>query len=657
MSESLQKTSQTLPKDRDTLGWILQQHAFREERSAAMRWMRWTMADAYARGFREFKLVDPNFAVVQSHVLTQDGKLPIEVTKMLDVVNKTIGLMGSQDFRPLALRNQTSRDSIRQRSFTQVVADSITPATQLEEAVARFLYLLCSLGCCGIAKHVTDNEVVGLTAEDEVIHPRELFPWPSLGWNYANQRGLVRQRLFPLSALRDHYRIKEETIKRMYVYDKIIGERTDMERYNSENFLAGPAQIGTFDSPGPGQKTVERFVKLREMWVDGPRGTCSRYIVSSGSHIIEDRDYTKFACYTPIGVARFMETGSFYGAGMYDLLFSMVREFEKMIQQLIHNVKNLDKFPLALIPHGTIHERIAFKDTGDGMRFVGYSPDPSMLGQSAIPRPLKLEPPNSGQMPGNVAKFLGDMLEQMSPVRDLLSQKGRVDSMSGLQYLDEQTQRTTVLASASTARAFGQAYKSATALAVQEMLTSQRALPVADLSTDIAGATIDFDSGNVTLTQNTTPDLSRIDFTIRGDMPQSTVARKAEAKEMAQRYPDGNIRLAVWAFKNNVNFDIDMSREQAAHDTVTMNILRLYGDGETPGQLVLTPFTEYPDIQIYELRAFMSSPKMRMGVASKDVIDAFADYHQQLLMYGPGVLPEQMPDPTLMPQGAQGPPQ
>jgi hypothetical protein len=89
-----------------------------------------------------------------------------------------------------------------------------------------------------------------------------------------------------------------------------------------------------------------------------------------------------------------------------------------------------------------------------------------------------------------------------------------------------------------------------------------------------------------------------------------------------------------------------MGEEQSAYESVVRNILMLFGDGENPGQIILTPHTVLPALQGRVLNAFMSSPKMAM--ASPTVQDEFKKYREFLMMSMGMVLPEGVPSPEEM---------
>ena len=193
------------------------------------------------------------------------------------------------------------------------------------------------------------------------------------------------------------------------------------------------------------------MANVRELWLDGPRGTCSRYIITCGNYTILDEDYSDVEVYCPVGVARFLENGSFYGAGMFDLLFGINRELERLLKSLFNNVRDTDRYGYLVMPAGSWNERAATKEIGKGLRVVPYEPD--VMADNF--RPFAVQPYNSGEMPGRVAQMAVERMTALNPIKDLVAEKGRVDSASGLQFLDEQINRAITTSSRNVERAFG----------------------------------------------------------------------------------------------------------------------------------------------------------------------------------------------------------
>ena len=374
--------------------------------------------------------------------------------------------------------------------------------------------------------------------------------------------------------------------------------------------------------------------------MDGPRGTVSRYIVSSGDVVLEDRDLSEVETYCPIGFARFMDNGTFHGAGLFDLMFGIVREMERLMKSLFNNVRDIDKYGVLVMPQGTMNERAVMRDIGKGLRYVSYSKD-ALLGDDF--RPMVIQPFNAGDVPGKVAQFAKSVSDSLSPVQDLLAEKGRVDSASGLQFLDEQISKAMTNPTSGVQAAFGGMYKSLVANASREMLLSDRALPVNRLTLDLAGAVIDPEEGTVNFKRNPIPNFSQISFTVRDTTPKSEVVRKQEAMGLLRAGMTDPEGVKLLALKEGLDFALWMEEEKSAYESVIRNVLLLYGDGTTTQQIVLTPHTTRPDLQLRVLSAFMANPIM--SLSSPAVQDAFKAYRESLISFMGQSLPAMVPNP------------
>jgi aminopeptidase-like protein len=104
--------------------------------------------------------------------------------------------------------------------------------------------------------------------------------------------------------------------------------------------------------------------------------------------------------------------------------------------------------------------------------------------------------------------------------------------------------------------------------------------------------------------------------------------------------PEG---VKLFALKEGLDFAIWMEEEKSAYESVIRNILLLYGDGVTTQQIVLTPHTCRPDMQLRVLSSFMANPVM--GMASPEVQDAFKSYRESLISFMGQSLPAMVPNP------------
>jgi hypothetical protein len=189
-----------------------------------------------------------------------------------------------------------------------------------------------------------------------------------------------------------------------------------------------------------------------------------------------------------------------------------------------------------MIPQGTINERAAMREVGQGLRYLPYSKD-AMMGDDF--KPVVIQPFNAGDVPGKVAQFAKTIADGLSPVQDLIAEKGRVDSASGLQFLDEQISKAMTNPTSGVQVAFGTMYRAVVAKAAGQMLVSKRALPVNKLTTELAGAVINPETGTRVVRAEPAPELLADQLYGHGHRSQERGCKEAGGHEHAPGRPDG----------------------------------------------------------------------------------------------------------------------
>ena len=630
-----------LTKNPKALAETIATHVNREESRLSYRRATWLVAAHYLAGVRQFDQFDPDSGHVRWSWTTQTGELEFQSTELLSHIDRIQGRLMSSDFRPLVQRIGNSLPALRERAIAQVIADSMVGEQQLEDAKRDFGYIFTALGSCGITGHVVDHPTIGLTSDLEVVHPTELFPFPSIGYDHTKVMGLLRQRWVPLSWLQDRYGGKiKKNLKDMDWMTIQSGERLDPEMNESAPY-AHSFRLNWGHGAGvpDGQPDEMDVVKVRELWLYGHKQTVSRHIITSGQYTIEDLDLSGLEVYCPIGFARFMDNGTWHGAGAFDLLFPLVREAEKMIKQLFFNTRDMDRYGVLVMPQGSFNANSMLRDIGRGLRVCPWEPDP--ISESF--RPFSIPPFNSGDIPGRTAAFAQDQIDRVNPIRDLIQEKGRVDSAVGLSFLDEQINRAMTSPTQGIQKAFGDMYRSLVANASRTIAMSPRAIPVQRLTVDLAGAVIDPVTLEVSFEKNPLPNVSRLSFGIRQRNPRSEVARKQEALQLQQQMQIDPDTFILFAMKEGLDFAMWTDEHQSAYETVVRNVILLYGDGQVPGQIILVPEQAKPELQIRVLSAFMGGPMMM--VASPEVQNQFSRYKQTLIEFMGLSLPEAVPNP------------
>lgn len=627
-----------LPKKKIEICQVIRDHAEKEIARLSYRRITWLLTYYYLNGMRRFDVFDPVSGNLSPHYLDEEGNMEFQSQEMLSAIDRASSRLSSMDLRPKILRTGTSLPMIRQRATAQMLADSLVSDEQVAEVSTKFAHLFTSLGSCGIQGHITNHDTIGLTSDLEVIHPKEILPFPSLGQDYTKQCGMIRQRMVPLETLVEKFGDKiKRNLEECEYYEMEIGDPLeDPEVSEDHGFTGNGFNTKGYKTTSADSMTV---VRVRELWIDGDRGTCSRYVVCSGDYLIDDQDLTSSQTYCPIGFARFMENGSFHGAGLFDLLFSINREMEKMLKALFNNIKNLDRYGVVVMPQGSFNERSILREVGDGLRMISYQPDP--LNEKFSP--FTIQPHNAGDVPGKTAAFAKQLMQSINPVQDLIAEKGRVDSATGLQFLDEQINRAMTNPTMGVVQAWGKMYRSMLSNASRELMINPAPIPVKSLDLNLAGAVIDFDTSEISFKNNPIPNVAHLTFSVRQINPRSEVARKQEAMQMFQAGLMDPDSLKLFALKEGLDFAMWIDEDQAAYEQVVQNILNLYGNGAEPGQVVITPHTSKPEIQMRVLSSFMSGTLMMK--ADPVVIDEFKKYREALIQFMGASLPAMVPNP------------
>jgi hypothetical protein len=627
-----------LPKNKKEICQVIRSHAEKEISRLSYRRTTWLLAYYYLNGMRRFDVFDPESGNLSPHYLDPEGNMEFQSQELLSAIDRVSSRLSSMNLGCKILRTGTSLPMIRQRSVAQLLADSLVNPDQIAEVSTKFAHIFTSLGSCGIQGHINTHPTIGLTGDLEVVHPKEILPFPSLGTDYTKQSGMIRQRLVPLETLIDKFGDKiKRNIDDCEFYEMEIGDPLeDPSTSQDSDYATNP-----FNSKGYRATSADamKVVRVRELWIEGLRGTCSRYIICSGDYMIEDQDLSQTQTYCPIGFARFMENGSFHGAGLFDLLFSINREMEKMLKALFNNIKDMDRYGVVVMPQGSMNERSVLREVGNGLRMISYQPDP--LNEKFTP--FMINPHNAGDIPGKTAAFAKQLMQGINPVQDLIQEKGRVDSANGLQFLDEQINKAMNNPTMGVVQAFGKMYRSLVANATRELVLKPQTISVKSLDLELAGAVIDFDKSEVSFELNPIPNVSQLTFAVKEIHPRSEVARKQEALQMFQAGlmdPDG---LRLFALKEGLDFAMWMDEDQSAYEQVVQNILTLYGNGNDAGQIIVTPHTSRPEFQMRVLNGFMSSPLM--AKAQPEVVDEFKKYREALIQFMGASLPAMVPNP------------
>lgn len=660
----------TLPTDKRELALVIDEHCTREQDNMSYWRTINLLAYYYLNGARRFDLIDvAKGRVAASWTDKKDGTLLYQSQELLSTINRVSARLSALDLRPRVNRVGSSLAAIRDRSGAQVVCNAVVSPDQVEHVSRDFSFIFATLGSCGLQGHLLDHPTIGLTADLEVVHPAEVMPFPSLGIDHTKCTGVVRQRWLPLSFLEQTYGSsvrKAEAMNDMFLYEmrpgEVVEQATDPSTpggFSARTGERGSAAFSGVDNEmrhlskinnGPiGSRAREEktglvyVVQVRELWLFGPRNTVARYVVTSGEHVFQDADLSSLEVYCPLSFDRFYNNGTFHGCGLFHLLYPGHRIFERMTESLYKNTIDSDRYGFVVMPTGSFNQNTALRDVGRGLRVLSYEPDVVADGF----KPFAVQPWNAGDIPGKTAAFARELLGSINPERDLSKEKGRVDSMLGLSFLDEELTRPLNQPMQSMQRVFGGAYRAICAGAIQKLAQQPRTLPINQLTLDLAGVVIDPDNRTVSFSAENIPSVSHLRFSVQQGHPRSETVRKSEAINMAKMKAE--FGQADWesfillALEEGLDFAVWTRDYSGAYETVVTDLLMLYGDGETPGETIAAPSMSLAGFQRRVSQAFLASPAMRS--ASVDVQNAVIEYDQTLSMWAAPTLPPSYPAP------------
>jgi hypothetical protein len=637
-----------IPKDKKALARMMWRHGERGDAVFMYRRTMWLLAWYYLNGYRRFDLFDPSTGSMTPYHLDEEGNMEFQSQALLYKINQVSGRLQAMDTRPKVNQQGQTLAGMRSRSVAQILADATISENQVELAKEQCSWLFACLGFAGLQGHISNEASIGLTNDIEVIHPKELRPFPTMGENTAQDHGIMRTRVLPMQFLKDLYG------------DTIARRKDDLEYYEvdpgdswidrADNYAAGSSPSAIMSNSGwggqtfkPGDDTTGKdwteVVRVRELWVKGPTGLVSQYVTASGDLILDNQDLRDLEVYCPIGYGRFFNNGTWWGAGMFDILFSQHRQFELLCKALYNNVRDIDRYGVVVLPQGEFNKNTVLHDVGRGLRALFWSPDPLAEGF----RPFAISPVSSGDLPGKTAAFAQEQMERNNPIQDLIKEKGRVDSAAGLSFLDEQIQQALTTPSRGMQRMWGDMWRSSVQVTTQRLMMSGEGIHVNHLTLDLAGAVIDPESEMISFDKNPVPALSRLNFSIQQASPSSKVARKMEMIRLWEvKLETDPVAFKFQAWKEGLDFPL-WSEDEGAFQRSIKVILQLFNDGEEPGEIALDPTTIKPEIMVRLVTMMMTSP--HMAVASPDVINQF-QLLRDFLMGAMGMtLPAAIPNP------------
>jgi len=671
-----------LPKDRKSRIEALDELGKRGDEHARLQQVRWMVSHYWLQGLRNLQ-IDFTTADVRSDLHNQIGpnnRLNMVYEPILPKLQTERGRLGRMDLRPAVKPVSYGLYNIRKAATARVELDYLTSTVDWEDLKRTAIYHDTAFGTFGVGVWINDKPGLGspppaeeltgegLTGEEgespqpaaagptpesqlemEIIPGWQMTPIPSAPMSPEQVCGVRRKRWVPLAWLRLKVGLKlpsKDYETKLRVRKGKWGENP------GQTALAGwdavtdsPVDLDNQPTDGGGERGKHEdceYVLLEEFFFFHDRkDRLARYIVKVGDYECLDDQFDDESVYVPIGVGRYHTIGGFYGRSFVEPLIPLNSEMEQLLQNLCQNIKDLDIFGLLLIPNTW---GIPMKDLAKGKsrKVVGYEPDYA----SPDTKQQHIAPTTANDIPGRVLVQLGRMLDELVQHSEMLRGEapGRVDSASGLQYLNETSSIPLTEPARGIAQAFTQVYKAILA-AAPELLGDRKDLPLLRLDDNLLGLRVDPTGKNVMLTTSNFPRPYEVDIGIRDEMPVSPTLRK---RELAENLKMGLVtpqeyRIICW--RENLDDGLLGSwAEKEAYSKAMLQCLYAFGDGETPGENIL-PSSEADvfDIHLQVIQSFMAKPEFTFAsIAVRQVFEALKAAY---MGFKGSQYPQQMPLP------------
>lgn len=649
-----------LPTNPELLAKVLDAHVERESRAITPRVVMWHLFSMYLNGVREFPVLNFRTGEIKYNYINDWGRLVYQHNKLISTIDKTVNQLAEMDVSPHVSSGATGLASHREASVAQTILSAMVNPTQMEQSKSHFLHKLHALGACGLCFHLERHPGMDLPNIDaEVVHPAEILFYPSVGMDRTKIRGKIRRRYVPIEYVQSRYGKKSvaKNREKMDIWKTMHGNHTSPHGYyGNSGTTPMSAFSSTDDSPVPvntkmSKMRYQEIVEMREVWLDGPNGTCSRYIVQFGDWIATDKDFTNEVYYCPLIVETLIDTGSPYGYGLCDMLMPLNRETESMLAKLFENVRVADRFGILMLPQGTFDHKTKFHETKHGL-VVGYWEPEAWYGQI---KPYEVKPSTAGDAPGRTAAMAEQLADSYAPVPAVTQGEapGRVDSASALQFLGKQANNINRGGIRAVRSGFGRGYQS---VLPQAILTMDRSadIPIRTMDEAILGVVVDPEKKTMRMSENPVPTSAGLRFDIRDKEPRDILARKSELLELHQMQVITTQQLLMTNVKEQLMLPIYSPEVEAAYRKAQMDIVILFADGQSPGQIFGNAATDTAWVHLAVINGAMATPEF--AAASGDVQKAFIDRKTDLMtdlqMVMPGGTPP--PDDAALLQEADG---
>jgi hypothetical protein len=616
----------------------------------------WWVADAYLQGMRRFDVVSMDRGELDVSYEETDGNLHLRWEEPLTKIWTEVGRLARLDVSPLCAKRRNSLESLRDASVGQVLLDTQETMLNSDAVNLGFLVGLVQYGTYGIASWRDETRDSPLAHVRELIPPWELLFLPAGHPNPTDLRAVVRTRLFPLAQLLKQAALSFKDIDETHLEIVELPYGSNTSQSVSGPGLATSGGAGTLESlfdedPSgrtrlagairrrklPPHKSVEKFVRLREVYTLGSSGeTTARYVARAGRAIIADIDYLNDGQYNqpfPIGIARYQSTGHAYGRSFAGRIIPFALELEALLERLIQNMADFDRFGFTMVPNDQGIDFENFKAT-ESPKLIPYERDFTATGSGVD----SILPATASDIPGRTFQFGTTLLDRICAQGPLFSGESskRVDSMGGIDLL-AQLGSTHLIPTAKLIKAAYTTMYRHQLHEIRQRLTDPSLLaegvPITRIENSIAGVTIDAKTGNMSIGPGQVPDPFSIEIGIRSEDPLGGERRREEAPGLLQAGLLTQMEFIILCYKEGWNYPIGSRVVWENYIRAVLVNLILFNDGDVPGELpgsnraagIIGSYfheaADKPEVHLLAAEEFMAGAEFHM--ASSAVQDAF----------------------------------
>lgn len=651
-----------LPKKENELVDALDAELIPAEQEANVHVTTHKIMDAYLAGVRHFRILDRFSGNLSIAFENAKGELEMRYEEIVRLYLAEMGRYMKMDILPTAGKKGESLDALRKSAIGAATLGALSAPLPLESIKRQVLIPFLKHGTVGL-NHI-ETGMSDMPDQIEVVPARQLRGIPSWVDGTGNLMGIARKRWVPLHWLSDRMKgvfDKRIDLKRpetnMDARDVPWGGSSPDAQESGSGGIGATAiptpradsigvniskgAAGYYDRPGP-RKDGRLYVPLEEIYVyDDTQQFVARFIIKVGKKILinENFEEQKVRVLCPLHVARHTDIGKMFARGFIAPLMPMNDQIEKMLRSLFKNIQELDMFGTLFIPGASGIDIKRWK-TGPRPKVEKFEPDP--LNPSL--QPFTLAPHNTGLMPAKIAEIAGNVMQKLSGQGPAFQGEtsGRIDSAAGLGFLFNTGNISLGLPSHGLADAFAGVYSRMLQVA-KERLAPGETIKLATIDDAIAGVILDPQTGDMRLAENPIPHPWEIKVDIKDRLPRDREIRKQELKELYGMQLVDLTRFWITAMEENLDMPGAPRELWETWRKCTWQIITLFRDGQTPGNLDIGEHTQNPDIQLIKLQEFMN--KIEFSLASEAVRKVFETWKLDLEVLAGQRFPSEMPPP------------